>query len=159
MAKLAGSIRKTGINLSRRLRRRPRAHIAGVVMVRSRTELPEILDPRRIYQVGDPGKWGVFECPCGRGHVLEVNLAHPGRARWRLHDAPAGPSLSPSVDFKGERRCHFWLRDGRVRWSESSEPADVSDPVRRNPTSNWVKWGTSCDASRNEAARAPTSCS
>jgi hypothetical protein len=25
------------------------------------------------------------------------------------------PSLSPSVDFKGEQRCHFWLREG-VRW-------------------------------------------
>ncbi|MFL6061632.1 MAG: DUF6527 family protein [Marmoricola sp.] len=104
------------INVARRMRIRPKARYTEVVVVRSRSDLPETLDPRRIYQLGEPGKWTVFDCPCGRGHTLELNMAHPGRARWRLIVAATGPSLTPSVDFKGSRRCHFWLRDGRVRW-------------------------------------------
>jgi hypothetical protein len=116
MIELLAALRRLGINLSRRVRVRPKAHFTEVVFVQSRTDLPERLDPRRLYRLGHPGKWVVFECPCGRGHALELNLAHPGRARWRLITAAGGPSLSPSVDFKGGRRCHFWLREGRVHW-------------------------------------------
>lgn len=105
------------VNLTRRLRRHPRARYAEVVLVRGRSDLPVRLHPRRVYQLGDPAKWAVLECPCGRGHVLELNLAHPGRAKWCVVSADGkAPSLSPSIDFKGERRCHFWLREGRVRW-------------------------------------------
>lgn len=109
--------RRTAINLTRRLRRRPKACFTEVVIVRDRADLPERLNPRRVYQLGEPAKWVVLECPCGRGHVLELNLAHSGRAKWRVGARDGNePSLSPSVDFKGERRCHFWLREGRVRW-------------------------------------------
>jgi hypothetical protein len=32
--------------------------------------------------------------------------------------AVAMPGVFPSVDFYAvERRCRFWIRDGRVRWS------------------------------------------
>ncbi|MFP1155603.1 DUF6527 family protein [Mycobacterium sherrisii] len=62
----------------------------------------------------------MLECPCGRGHILELNLAHPRRARWTLTTSGGSrrvlPSLSPSVDSKAGRRCHFWLQKGRVRW-------------------------------------------
>lgn len=109
--------RRIVVNQIRRVRRRPRARFTQVVEVRDRAHLPKHLDPRRVYRLGDPGKWVVLECPCGRGHVLELNLAHPGRPKWQVvaHGGRA-PSVSPSVDFKGERRCHFWLRDGRVCW-------------------------------------------
>lgn len=117
MTELAVSLRRSGVNAFRRIRRRPRARFTAIVLVRARNGLPERLNPRRIYQLGAPAKWAAFECPCGRGHILELNLAHPGRARWRLSADPSGaPSLSPSVDSKGSRRCHFWLREGRVRW-------------------------------------------
>lgn len=117
MTELAASLRRSGLNWLRRLRRRPRARFTAVVAVRDRGDLPAKLNPRRIYQLGAPAKWAALECPCGRGHILELNLAHPGRARWRLiADGPGGPSLSPSVDFKSSRRCHFWLREGKVRW-------------------------------------------
>lgn len=120
MNELVAGLRRTGINLSRRLRRNPRARVTKVLVTPGRGDLPTELNPRRVYQLGEPGKWVVLECPCGRGHLLELNLAHPGRARWTLTttgDSLGGlPSLSPSVDFKAERRCHFWLRDGRVRW-------------------------------------------
>ncbi|WP_322921659.1 DUF6527 family protein [Nocardioides renjunii] len=105
------------INLTRRLRRRPKARYTEAVTIRDRADLPEHLNPRRVYQLGEPAKWVVLECPCGRGHVLELNLAHPSRPEWSVFTNDGKePSLSPSVDFKGERRCHFWLREGRVRW-------------------------------------------
>jgi hypothetical protein len=76
------------------------------------------LNPRRIYKLGEPGKWAVLECPCGKGHTLELNLAHLDRPRWSLTvGIGRRPSLSPSVDFKGNPRCHFWLRDGRIQWT------------------------------------------
>lgn len=120
MSELVAGLRRTGINWSRRLRHNPRARITEVVVTHGRGDLPTKLNPRRVYQLGEPGKWAVLECPCGRGHRLELNLAHPSRTRWTLTttagslDGP--PSLSPSVDCKAERRCHFWLREGRVRW-------------------------------------------
>ncbi len=110
-------LRRLVINWTRRLRRRPRSRITRVVYVRGRQELPTTLNPRSLYQLGAPAKWAVFECPCGRGHLLELNLGHADRARWTISIGRAdNPSISPSVDFKGDRRCHFWLRDGRVHW-------------------------------------------
>ncbi len=112
------SIGRALVNVTRRARRRPRAHLTKIVVVSDRGDLPMILNPRRLYQVGDPGKWAVLECPCGRGHVVELNLAHPGRDIWRLDkDGGGRPSLCPSVDFRGSRRCHYWLQDGRVEWT------------------------------------------
>ena len=105
------------ITLSRRLRRRPRAHYTRVVELDGRSDMPKALHPRQIYQLGHPGKWVILACPCGRGHLIELNLAHPGRSRWRLvTDNDQNPTLSPSVDVKDTRRCHFWLREGRVTW-------------------------------------------
>ncbi|MGI9112850.1 MAG: DUF6527 family protein [Gaiellaceae bacterium] len=58
----------------------------------------------------------MFECPCGRGHRLAVSLQQSHRPSWRLGLGKDGPSLFPSIDSVADRRCHFWLRDGRVRW-------------------------------------------
>ncbi len=66
--------------------------------------------------VGSPAKWAVMACPCGQGHTIDLNLAHGDREQWKIDVWPQ-PSISPSVDIKDpSRRCHFWLRDGRVRW-------------------------------------------
>jgi hypothetical protein len=64
----------------------------------------------------DSRQVGRLRVPVRRGHTLELNLADRGRPGWRLGPGALGASLSPSVDFKGQRRCHFWLREGRVRW-------------------------------------------
>lgn len=104
-----------GVRAYRKVRRRANSRFTGVVVVADRGGLPTVLNPRRIYQLGERGKWAVLDCPCGR--ELELNLAHPGRAQWTLRADEAGrPSLFPSVDYHGGRRCHFWLRDGRVLW-------------------------------------------
>jgi Family of unknown function (DUF6527) len=112
------SVGRVLVNVTRRVRRRPRARLTKVVVVSDRGDLPKALNARRLYQLGDPGKWAILECPCGRGHVIELNLAHPGRDMWRLTQRGDGqPSLRPSVDYRGARRCHYWLRDGWVEWT------------------------------------------
>jgi hypothetical protein len=87
---------------------------------RSQAELPESLPRHQLAIVGTPQspKWLVLECPCGSGHRLTVNLTGSRQPSWRVVDAETGPNVFPSIDFDGsERRCHFWIRDGRVRWS------------------------------------------
>lgn len=85
----------------------------------SQAELPESLPRHQLAIVGVPEspKWLVLECPCGTGHRLSVNLAVSRQPRWRVVEAGLGPNIHPSIDFDGsERRCHFWVRDGRVHW-------------------------------------------
>jgi len=86
----------------------------------SQAELPESLPRHQLAIVGTQAspKWLVLECPCGSGHRLKMNLSAGRQPRWRLVASEAGPSVFPSIDFDGaERRCHFWIREGRVRWS------------------------------------------
>lgn len=105
------------VNLSRRARGHPRAHIAQVVVLPGRGDLPPVLNPRRLYRLGDPAKWAVLECPCGRGHTVELNLANLGRDRWTVTtDIGGRPSARPSIHVKGDRGCHYWLRAGRIHW-------------------------------------------
>ncbi len=83
----------------------------------SHGELPEKLNPRLVYLIGDPAKWAVFRCPCGRGHQVSLNLAHAERAHWTVDiDEQQRPTIKPSVDVRDLRRCHFWLSQGRVSW-------------------------------------------
>lgn len=102
----------------RQLRRAGSApHIPAAFRLTHRGELPDHLDPRRIYLIGDPPKWAVLTCPCGTGHQIDLNLCSPRRPRWTVtFDARSRPSLSPSVNVTGDRRCHFWLRHGHVGW-------------------------------------------
>lgn len=86
-------------------------------MLERRSDLPTILHPRRMYLLGQPEKWAVFACPCGRGHAIDLNLSHSGRARWAVMGKDR-PTIYPSVDVRGDRRCHFWLSDGLVCWCE-----------------------------------------
>ena len=61
-------------------------------------------------------KWLAFDCPCGTGHRVMLNL---DRARWPhwtvFGEAPL--TLSPSVDMEtADRRCHYLLYYGHVNW-------------------------------------------
>ncbi len=95
-----------------------------IVVATTRDQVPAVLHPRRIYQIGIPGKWAVMDCPCGHGHLLELNLAQPRRVQWTLGaDSVGRPSLFPSVDYRGTARCHFWLRNGQVQWVNDRRPS------------------------------------
>lgn len=91
--------------------------MTATVIVDRRDDLPTRLDPRRLYIVGRPHKWAVMRCPCGTGHVVELNIANPHRPRWVVTaNQPSRPTLHPSIDVRSSPRCHFWLRSGRVEW-------------------------------------------
>lgn len=102
----------------RALNTRAKPRIDRLVSVADRGGLPELLDPRCVYVLGTTkAKWAILDCPCGRGHTIELNLANPARTCWKVTTNKAGrPSIHPSIDYQGQPRCHYWLRDGRVHW-------------------------------------------
>lgn len=90
-------------------------------------EIPEPTDPRVLYVVGEgEHHWfTTMACPCGCGETLHMSLMPEGRPRWRLEQHPDGSaSLHPSVWRKVGCGSHFYLRQGRVVWCESSQPMD-----------------------------------
>lgn len=97
---------------------RARSRVTRIVAVANRADLSEFLNPRRIYVLGSAtAKWALLDCPCGRGHTIELNLANPARTRWKVTANKTGqPSVHPSIDYQGQPRCHFWLKDGRIHW-------------------------------------------
>ncbi|GAB2731699.1 DUF6527 family protein [Nocardioides pakistanensis] len=113
---------RTEIGVVRAYRRTRNAHaksrITRVIIVADRAELPEDLHPRCVYVLGaTTPKWALLDCPCGRGHTIELNLANPARTRWKVTTNNSGqPSVHPSIDYQGEPRCHYWLKNGRVQW-------------------------------------------
>jgi hypothetical protein len=80
--------------------------------------VPERLPRLGVALAGPPARpnWAVFDCPCGHGHRLMLNLDSARHPVWRvLSSKPL--SLRPSIDdLTAERRCHFWIRDGRTVW-------------------------------------------
>lgn len=92
--------------------------IDKVCFYESAASLPDQLPRRALAVAGDPAAWAVMECPCGTGHRLQVRIRPNAQATvWDLTQPDGRPSLSPSVDYdSGGRRCHFWLRKGRVTW-------------------------------------------
>jgi hypothetical protein len=95
-------------------------HITKTRWVASHADLPEHLPRRALLVVGgtanDP-KWAMLACPCGSGHQVAVPLRRAAGSTWRLSVSGGLPSLYPSIDDRRVTRCHFWLRDGTVRWS------------------------------------------
>ncbi len=66
-------------------------------------------------------KWAMFECPCGTGHKIMINLAASRNPYWRVSVDDGHPSVAPSVDFHDAHgRCHFWLRNGKVEFTPDS---------------------------------------
>ena len=61
-------------------------------------------------------KWVVFDCPCGRGHRIMLNLSSSRWPRWTVHrESPL--TLWPSVDVVVDNeRCHYVIDNGRVDW-------------------------------------------
>lgn len=108
------------------LSRRPL--IRGSIKLDSRVDVPLTLPRQRLMLIGEPSKWAVMTCPCGRGHDINLNLANAGAPQWRVTDTRR-PSLSPSIDVQDPAgRCHFWLRNGRVHWVQRPS---ARAPVKR----------------------------
>jgi hypothetical protein len=97
-----------------------RWQVVGVV--EAADEAPAALSRRRAILVGsrDYPKWLVFDCPCGTCHRIMLNLDRHRWPAWSLTEAK-GITLQPSVDaLTGARRCHFFMRNGRIEWIPNS---------------------------------------
>lgn len=83
-------------------------------------EVPLTIRPRRAYLVGTPSrqKWLVFECACGGGHRILLNLDVSRRPVWTLRMSKTKVlSLRPSVNYHDDHRtCHYVLSNGRIKW-------------------------------------------
>jgi hypothetical protein len=81
-------------------------------------DLPDVLPSRSLLLVGARGReqWLALQCPLCGEHQLMLNLANSRTPRWTLSGSRRRPNLSPSVDaFTDTRRCHFWVRRGRIQ--------------------------------------------
>ena len=96
-----------------------------VDLVESADEAPERLPRRGVVLVGqaDALKWAVFDCPCGRGHRIMLNLDQRRRPAWRVAVARRWRyTIIPSVDALAHgRRCHYHVRDGKTVWVADSD--------------------------------------
>ena len=97
----------------------PRRRYA-IVCTAPAADLIPIRLPRKGIALADGGSgpsWIAFDCPCRRHHRLLISLSDHIQPRWRLSGGPR-PSLHPSVDVVEDgRRCHFWLRNGKIEWA------------------------------------------
>ena len=82
-------------------------------------DIPEEIDSRTIFVVGDPDRpqYAVFLCPCGCGRRIELNLNPESTPRWKLQWHLLGTvSLSPSVWRRSGCWSHFFLKHNKILW-------------------------------------------
>jgi hypothetical protein len=114
--------------LDRRLRwwqRLPRRKWRLVLLVDEGDEIPERLPRHAAVLVGpaEQPKWIAFDCPCRRGHRVMLNLDRRRLPAWSLvSHRPL--TLSPSIDDYAMGRCHFFLRQGKIKWAPSRTEVD-----------------------------------
>jgi len=78
--------------------------------------------------VDDSGtlKWACLGCPGGCGQIISLSLNPNQRPRWQISvDVWGRPTLSPSVHQKNACGCHFWLKQGEVKWCKDGRPVRV----------------------------------
>jgi Family of unknown function (DUF6527) len=65
-------------------------------------------------------KWAVIRCPCGCGHVLNVNLMRTHHPHWNLQRHEDGTmTILPSLWVKDAKcRSHFFLHRNRTVWAQ-----------------------------------------
>jgi len=86
----------------------------NVTYIASRTALPAALSEDEFIVVGAASrpKWAIFECPCRRGHRIEIPLD----SKWRLSRHRGRPTLVPSIHLDGSWHCHFVVTQGAIHW-------------------------------------------
>jgi hypothetical protein len=70
-----------------------------------------------VFQSHGKLKWAYFNCPCGCGNQIALNLMDTNYPAWRISCRTKKDfSIAPSVD---STTCgaHFWIRHGKVNWA------------------------------------------
>ena len=100
-------------------------------------DLPDNTQKNTVYIIG--GRKHPFSvaiiCPrqaCRQ--IIHLDVSSQVNKRWRITEHSDGQiSLSPSVYVTGlPCRCHYWLREGRIVWSEAP-PLFVPEVNRHDP--------------------------
>lgn len=113
-------------------RTKPDRRYPRTVFLESRRDVPDAPAADTLYVVGvkRAPKWLIFDCPCGRGHRLDVNLMRARNPFWRLSFGLANRvSASPSL-WVADDICdsHFWLKNSAVYFVR----ANYGDLVQTN---------------------------
>lgn len=85
--------------------------------------VPDEIPRHTAVLVGGDGRyqWLAFDCACAKGHRIMLNLQEARKPSWRLITQKS-LTVYPSVDYRGpDRRCHYLIVDGRIRWVHSRE--------------------------------------
>ena len=88
------------------------------------SDLPEILDSKLVYLVGENEYlwYAAFCCPCGCGETIQLSCLPDARPRWKVSVEEDGSvSLHPSVWRVKGCKSHFFLRRGLVAWCSGAE--------------------------------------
>jgi len=94
-----------------------------VATVEAADEVPDQLPRKGAVVVGSAAwpKWLVFDCACGRGHRIMINLDKSRRPSWKIGvDDARRLSVHPSIDHdpKGGPRCHYFITRGQTVWAK-----------------------------------------
>lgn len=77
------------------------------------------IEDNKIYIVGENGyEWqGAFNCPCGCGDLIQLNLLEGGENIWRIASRNSKKiSITPSINRTMGCKSHFTVTNGKVRW-------------------------------------------
>jgi hypothetical protein len=99
-------------------RKNRRQKYSKITFVNSIGEVPENLGSGIfIVQRGGVNRWAIFQCPCGGGERIEVNLMRSKCPNWDMKITGNKISLWPSIVVRDTNcRSHFCLRNNKVYW-------------------------------------------
>jgi hypothetical protein len=113
-----------------------RTYFSGVSTVETQAEARAALaaapDCLVLVERGRP-RAAVFECPCGCGDVLAVNLDPAAGRAWRVHRDDEGVTLMPSVWRADRCRSHFIVWRSAIWWCGTWEEVDETDELPEDP--------------------------
>jgi hypothetical protein len=74
----------------------------------------------------------VFQCPCGCGETMVVNVDPALKRAWRVRRDHRGLTLLPSVWRTSGCESHFVLWENRVWWCDFRDPDRVTELPERD---------------------------
>lgn len=80
----------------------------------------ENVPEKKILVVGEKGysKWVYMKCPCGCGELVTLSLMKRHSPSWNLKmDRLKRITLSPSIWKKDGCKSHYWIKKGKLVWS------------------------------------------
>jgi hypothetical protein len=85
----------------------------------SLNDIPEIIEPNKVYVVGEKRyKWvAVLVCPCGCKEIIQLNLLKLGNDSWRtIKHFDSSITIRPSIWRTVGCRSHFTIVRGWLNW-------------------------------------------